>query len=244
VFSEVMYQPPNGKPEFIEIWNITSTPLDTARWTFTDGITFTFPDFNPASSQAHFLRANERIILSAADEATTRTAYPTIPAGVRVFGPWAGALSNSGEKITLTDKNGVVMCTLEYGDSGKWPISPDGTGHSLVLADENKEIDDWRVWRASTINGGSPGLADPAPPAPGLALNEVHFNTLSQVDWIELRNNSPTTTQSASGLFLASTTNFSDKVALSGNVTPGAVMSFVVNFPADSGGDIRLFLID
>jgi hypothetical protein len=40
VFSEVMYQPPANKPEFIEIWNITSAPLDTARWTFTNGITF------------------------------------------------------------------------------------------------------------------------------------------------------------------------------------------------------------
>src|SRR5262245_60634182 len=99
VFSEVMYQPPPSKPEFIEIWNITNTPLDTARWTFTNGITFTFPDFNSGSPQAHFLRANERIILSSASEATTRAAYPAIPAGVRVFGPWsAGSLSNSGEK--------------------------------------------------------------------------------------------------------------------------------------------------
>jgi hypothetical protein len=55
----VMYQPVGTKPEFIEIWNISATPLDTARWTFTSGITFTFPDFNAGSSQAHFLRGFE-----------------------------------------------------------------------------------------------------------------------------------------------------------------------------------------
>lgn len=245
VFSEVMYQPVNNKPEFIEVWNITATPLDTARWTFTNGITFTFPDFNAGAAQAHFFKGNERIILSSADEATTRAAYPTIPAAVRIFGPWpAGSLSNSGEKLTLVDKNGVVVANLEYGDSGKWPISPDGTGHSLVLADENQEPDDWRVWRASTNNGGSPGVADPALPVAGLALNEVHFSTLGQVDWVEIRNNSPTTTLPASALFVASTLNFSDKVALTGDITPGGVASFNVNFAADNGGTVRVYLID
>ncbi len=58
-----------------------------------------------------------------------------------------------------------------------------------MLADENRAIDDWRVWRASTNNGGSLGLADPAPPATGLALNEFHFRSADgHVDWIEVRN--------------------------------------------------------
>ena len=66
VFSEIMYQPPAAKPEFIEVWNITNTPLDTAGWRFSDGIEFTFPNFNAASAQAHFLKPMERIIVSAA----------------------------------------------------------------------------------------------------------------------------------------------------------------------------------
>ena len=40
VFSEIMYQPPAGKPEFVEVWNITNTPLDMARWRFSDGVGF------------------------------------------------------------------------------------------------------------------------------------------------------------------------------------------------------------
>lgn len=245
VFSEVMYQPTGTKPEYIEITNITATPLDMARWTFINGLTYTFPDFNAGSSQAHFLRGNERIILSSANENVTRTAYPSIPVNVRVFGPWtSGSLSNSGERITLTDKNGVIVSDLEYADSGKWPVAPDGTGHSIVLTTDERDPSDWRWWRSSTNNGGSPGLADPALPAAGLALNEVHFNNLGQVDWIEVRNNSPTTTQPGTGLFLASTLNFSDKVPLSGNVTPGGVASFTVNFNTDNDGAIRLFLVD
>ena len=69
VFSEIMYQPPVGKPEFIEVWNITNTPLDMAKWRFSDGVNFTFPDFNAGSAQAHFLKPMERILVSAVSDA-------------------------------------------------------------------------------------------------------------------------------------------------------------------------------
>ncbi len=247
VFSEIMYQPLAGKPEFIEVWNIANTPLDMEKWQFSDGVNYTFPNFNAASTQAHFLKPQERIIISSATDAATRAAYPSIPAAVRIFGPWSAltSLSNSGDKVTLKDRNGVVVCTVTYSDGGLWPISPDGTGHSLVLADENRGIDDYRVWRASTNNGGSPGIADPALPATGLALNEFHFAADGRVDWVELRNNSATVAQSAAAFWLASTLNFSDKVPLSGTVPAnGGLVSFNVNFFPDSNGEVRLYLID
>ena len=244
VFSEVMYQPLTGKPEFIEVENISATPLDMALWKFTDGVAFSLPDFNAGASQAHMLKGYERILFSSADDATTRAAYPGIPPTVRIFGPWTGALDNNGERITLKDKNGVIVCTLNYGDSGKWPVQADGPGHSLVLSDANRAPGDWRYWRASVNRNGSPGLADPAAPAAGIALNELHFAASPTVDWIEVRNNSRTATLSAAGLFVASKSDLSDKVALSGSLAPGAVLSVNVSFTADNSGDIKLFLSD
>jgi hypothetical protein len=131
--SEIMYHPAAAsptttKPEFIEIWNVTATPLDMAKWrlVYGDGYEFQFPDFNTASPQSHILKGQERIVISSADEATTRAAYPGIPTAVRVFGPWrdsgeAGDLNNSGERITLQDKNGVILSSVSYKDSGRWP---------------------------------------------------------------------------------------------------------------------------
>ncbi len=238
-----MYHPLAGKPEFIEVRNVTVTPLDMAKWRFTDGIEFTLPDFNPGSNQAHFLKSNERILVSSATEAATRAAYPGIPTGVRIFGPWTGALDNAGERVTLVDKNGVVMATLDYGDSGKWPIAPDGTGHSLVLNDDLQMVDDWRLWRSSVNNGGSPGVADPAPLAAGIALNEVYFSPVTgRAEWVEVRNNSLTATLSLSGLALSAALDLSGAVALSGSLAPGAVASFAVDFAPDNNGNLRLFL--
>jgi hypothetical protein len=158
VFSEIMYHPAGTKPEFIELWNISRTPLDCAKWRFTEGITYEFPDF-AGSGNEHILQPLERIVVSAADPETTRTAYE-IPPGVRIFGPWTGALNNAGERVTLHDKNGSLVCTVDFKDGNRWPKAADGTGHSLVLSNENRQIDDFRVWKASNYAGGTPGTTE------------------------------------------------------------------------------------
>lgn len=160
VFSEVMYNPSNGAPEFIEVQNLTSTPFDIALWEVKEGVTFTFPDFSGTDPTHTFLKAFERVVLCDTDPATFRTIYG-LPEAIRVFGPWSGKLSDSGERISLEDKNGVTRCTLKYNDKGVWPVAADGTGHSLVLADTSRVIDDYRVWAASPSKGGTPGSPEP-----------------------------------------------------------------------------------
>lgn len=157
VFTEIMYNPSGAtggeKAEFIEIKNITGTPRDMAKWKFSAGITYQFPDFNSGSTSAHILGAFEKIIVSSKDPATTRAEYPFIPAGQRVFGPWtAGSLDNTGETIALDDKNGVTQCKVDYDQDGRWPVGADGTGHSLQLRNENVAIDEAYNWRMSTLN--------------------------------------------------------------------------------------------
>ncbi len=159
IFSEIMYHPPGVKPEYVEVWNITNTPLDFAKWQFTDGVSFTFPDFNAGNAQDAFLRPMERIVVSSADPTTTRAAYGISPA-VRVYGPWTGSLDNAGERVTLSDKNGVGVCSVKYSNGGRWPKAADGAGHSLVLRNENNPIDSFHNWRQSLAINGTPGGAE------------------------------------------------------------------------------------
>ncbi len=157
IVSEVMYAPTAGRPEFIEILNLTSNRLDMAQWRVKDAVDYTFPAF--AGNSTHFLNEYERIVVSSADPATTRAAYPAIPPFIRVFGPWSATtqLDNAGDHIILEDATGARLCELNYGDGGKWPVAGDGTGHSIVVVNPNRKIDDWRNWRLSPRNGGSPG---------------------------------------------------------------------------------------
>ena len=172
VFSEIHYNPAAAKPEFVEIFNMSMTPLDMAKWKFTDGVTFEFPDFNSGAAQAHFLKPLERIVVSSADAATTRTAYG-IAANVRVFGPWTGLLDNAGERVTVADKNGVVVASVQYGDGGRWPKAADGAGHSIVLRNENNPPDNSRNWRASTLPHGTPGVSEPSSLDPFVGNPEI-----------------------------------------------------------------------
>ncbi len=161
IFAEVMYHPPGGKPEYVEITNLTSNRLDMARWTVSGGVDYTFPDFSVANPAGHFLKEYERVVVSSADEAATRAAWPTIPITVRIFGPWTGSLNNGGETIALKDAAQAVESTLTYGDGGNWPLAADGAGHSLQIINPNGDVDDWRNWGISRYRGGSPGVAEP-----------------------------------------------------------------------------------
>ena len=161
IFTELHYNPPTGQPEFIEVYNNTATPFDFGKWYFSDGVEYVFPDFDPGDPSAVILKPFERILLSDVDEATLRGAY-SIPANTRIFGPYVGALNNGGETVTLRDKNGVIMATLTYDDDGKWPVAPDGAGHTLTRINPNRAEGEWRNWTRSDNPGGSPGLDRPS----------------------------------------------------------------------------------
>jgi hypothetical protein len=161
VISRIMYHPRAGKPAYVELFNNTSNPFDIAKWRLTGGARFEFPDFSTTEPSASFLKPFERLVLSGADPAATRLAYG-IPASVRVFGPWKGALDSPEERVTLKDKNAVTVCRVSFGRRGPWPAAADGTGHALTLIDPNRKVDDWRNWTVSTRPDAAPGSA-PAP---------------------------------------------------------------------------------
>lgn len=245
-FSEVMYHPSAGKPEFVEVWNYTMTPLDMAKWRFTRGIQYTFPDFSPENPSAHILKPKERILVSSATPSEVRAAYPGIPENVRILGPWTGALDNAGETIELSDKNGRVLCVLDYDDSGRWSPIADGTGHSLVLINESKEIDDFHNWRPSLLSGGSPGrgedeVTDPAAAIRGLRLSEVHFDSLGMVDWVEI-SGPPDVAVDLSGLKISADPELLLSVPLAGTLPAGGYVSQATNFATDGDGRVTLFL--
>ena len=156
VISEIMYYPRGELPEFVEIYNNTSNPFDIAGWKLGGHIEYAFPAFAAANPRLTILRPFERIVVAQADEKEMRRAYK-IPETVRIFGPWVGRLGKTGDRIRLRDKNGLVICQVRYSDRGRWSPAAAGAGHSLVLINPDKSVDDWRNWTVSTKPGGTPG---------------------------------------------------------------------------------------
>ena len=241
IFTEINYNPSDGDPEYIEITNNTATPFDIGTWYFSDGIEFTFPDFNAGDTDAHILKHWERIVVTNVDEAAFRAAYPGTPAGVRIFGPYTGSLSNAGENLALSDKNGVVMAEIDYNDGGKWPAAADGSGHTITRINPNRARGEWRNWRASNSPGGTPGEDSGSPSAKFLSISEVHFDGEGHVDWIEIYS-SHTNTIPVTAFSISADRKLETAVPLSGTIPSGGYVSFPVDFIPDENGDLDLFL--
>ncbi len=148
VISEIHYHPPLGDEglEFIEIGNDSTTPEDISGWSFVEGIDFTFP--------AGTILEGRAFIVVAADTAAIKARH-----GIQnVVGNFTGVLDGSGERVTLVNHAGIVVQSLRYRDGGKWPVGPDGAGHSLVLRSLRLDPREPESWTQSPKLGGSPGV--------------------------------------------------------------------------------------
>ncbi|MCY2952159.1 MAG: lamin tail domain-containing protein [Planctomycetota bacterium] len=173
VINEIMYSPPTGSDEFIELRNLTNQPVplfDTNHpanvWQFTNGIAFSFAtdDSIPAAGFA-------LVVNIPAD--TFRTKY-SIPAEVPIFGPFTGLLENTGEKLDLSkpgtpEPDGYVPLILvdhvNYNNIAPWPTTPDGSGDSLARLVSANYGNDPANWSAIPDGGttGQPNF-DSTPP--------------------------------------------------------------------------------
>ena len=146
--TEIMYHPLDGdRYEFVELKNVGDLPVDLSGAYF-QGIEFRFPLYRS-------LAPGEFVVL-ASDFKRFRERYPEPD----IHGVYQGKLSDRGEALTLHSAAGDVLASVTYNDGGAWPLSPDGTGDSLVLIDPRHPSSPGS-WRASARIHGSPGADDP-----------------------------------------------------------------------------------
>ncbi len=133
--SEIFFHPPEGSavPEFIELWNTSSSTLDLTNVSFSEGIAWTFP---PGT----LLPPGQRIAITG-DQ-------------------FAGKLDNAGESLTLLAGDGRVILRFRYQDTAPWPGGTDGQGASLVLMSAGADPSNAASWRPGSSNGGTPGTSD------------------------------------------------------------------------------------
>lgn len=159
VITEIMYNPSNGRDEFIEIKNISSEliplfdpehPVNT--WKI-KGFDFVFPT-------AVSLKSGEIAIITSdtIPSETFRTQY-SVPDSVRIFSTALGGLKNSGDTITIlmplkpntlgTDDIRVpyrAVDKITYSDGKLWPSGADGLGSSLTRKRTDQFTDDPSNW--------------------------------------------------------------------------------------------------
>lgn len=155
VISEIHYNPRAGDNalEFIELTNESLGPVDLSGYAFVEGIHFEFP--------AGTLLAPKEIIVVCADADAVRGRF-----GIsNVLGNYEGRLDASGERVSLANHVGVILQSIRYADDGKWPVGPDGMGHTLSLTNILFDPTEPESWTQSAELDGTPGF--PNFPGPG-----------------------------------------------------------------------------
>jgi hypothetical protein len=152
VVSEIMYHPtdPGGTLEFIELYNNRAVIEDLTNYAFTNGIQYVFEPGTKIEPKGYLVVARDPAALEAAYDISG------------VAGPFSGRLDNAGERIDLSNGGGGIVLTLRYGNEPPWPVSPDGTGHSLILAKLGGDPTEASSWAPSTFIDGTPGKPDEA----------------------------------------------------------------------------------
>lgn len=167
----------NDRFEFVELLNTGTETLELEHVTFTDGIEFTFGEYQLSGGQR---------TLVVRDRIAFESRYGT---GLPIAGEFAsGKLSNGGEQIRLEDSRGDLIVDFIYGDSTDWPRLADGSGATLEVIDTDSDFSDAANWRNSMRYGGTPADAALDPPI-HVIVNEVQSRgTGGGPDWIELHN--------------------------------------------------------
>ncbi len=112
--------------EFVELLNVADLPVSLTGCRFPDGQPADALTLGPL-----LLQPGTHAVIARHPEAfRTRYADAPSPAAHWLY----GALSDSGETLTLLSADGLVLDTLDYKTGGTWPKSADGRGDSLNRA--------------------------------------------------------------------------------------------------------------
>jgi hypothetical protein len=198
--TEIQYHPDDydsisdDSLEFIELKNVGSETINLGALECTAGMTYEFPDDAEIEAGGFYVIASNKNCFA--------RRYGFDPDGV-----YSGQLSNSGEKIEITDlASHEVIISQTYADNGAWPKEADGEGYSLVPINPNPGKDETNAsyWRGSSGIGGSPGKDDENKTLDSTLLNlriteiQYHPDYIDSIggdslEFIELKNVGSTT---------------------------------------------------
>jgi len=167
VISELMYHPPDGGDEFVELMNVSDSAVGlydpttpTNSWRLDGAVEYTFPT-------GVTLQAGEIALVVSTNASSFRAKYG-VPTQIQIFDTYQGALDNAGESVKLwrpdtPDTNGlpwILVDRVKYNDNSPWPESADGAGPTLERIAPALYGNDPINWSASAQSTGTPGAVN------------------------------------------------------------------------------------
>jgi len=157
VINEIHYNGASNpiRDEFLELHNATASAVDLSSWKLRGGINYAFPSGTS-------IPAGGFLVIAQAPS-TILSQY-----SVAALGPWDGALSNEGERVTLRDPSDGIVDEVDYRSEFPWPIAAKGDGPSMQLLNPDLDNDLGSSWRSGGVTPGAANSVFAANAAPNI----------------------------------------------------------------------------
>ncbi len=158
VINEILYDPPPGCPEYVELFNVTPHRINLGGWIIADHRdTSLHPRTSLPEGIASVPPGGFAVVTS--DSALLRYFSPIVhEKGVLIVHPSWSSLNNTGDHIVMIDHAGRAIDSILYSPSWHNPAVDITTGKSLERISPALPGNDARNWSTSADrSGGTPG---------------------------------------------------------------------------------------
>lgn len=175
VINEINYNSailPDPK-DWVEIYNPTSSTVDVAAWKMkdeSDSAIYGFPSGSSIPPDGYLIVTKSKLNFQAV--------FPTV---TNVIGDFSFGFGGN-DVVRIFSPTDCLVDDVDYDNDPPWPITPDGSGPTLVLRDPNLDNSLASSWSASSGNG-SPGEANGFLPVELISFDVDLFDDEALLSW-------------------------------------------------------------
>lgn len=184
--NEIMFNPVDGKPEWIELVNVSTDTINIKNWIISDLLTTPTKGF--ITNEDTFISSDEIFII--AKDTSFNNAYPGVTC--KIFYTNFGSLGNTADGVILYDFRNGIIDSLFY--RSHWGGSK---GYSLERISLTSPTNDSTNWSSSLdLSGSTPGNQNsfiniPSSRRNDMIINEIMFDPDTfNSEYIEFYNTS------------------------------------------------------
>ncbi|MEJ5262691.1 MAG: lamin tail domain-containing protein [Ignavibacterium sp.] len=184
--NEVMYNPNDSFPEWIELVNTSSDSVNIKNWSVSDVLTT--PTKALITAEDIFIHPNEYFIISR--DTSFRSVYPNVQS--KVFYANFGTLGNTSDGVILYDFRNGIIDSLFYRSS--WGNKKGVSLERISLSESTNDSTNWTL--SLSLNGSTPGEVNsifnlPSYERNTVVINEIMFDPdVDNSEYIEFYNQS------------------------------------------------------